>query len=117
MRLRSSLGTGVPKRCGWPPATQMGADANWINFEAVVSTSQDQIALTTGELVKEWIEGDRKYFHYKAEEKILKYFPFLSARYGIKMDRWQDVDIEIYYHEGHEYNIDMMIKSIKMFVS
>jgi hypothetical protein len=92
----------------------IGADADWINFEAVVSTSRDQIALSAGQLIGEWVEGDRRFFHYKAESKILKYFPFLSARYSVKKDRWQDVDIEIYYHPGHEYNIDMMIKSIKM---
>ncbi len=92
----------------------MGRDADWINFEAVVSTSSDQIALTAGELLNKWEEGDRNYFFYKAENKILKYFPFLSARYEMKKDRWKDVDIEIYYHPGHDYNIDMMIKSIKM---
>ena len=92
----------------------LGPDADWINFEAVVSTRQDQIALSAGELIKEWTEGDRRYFHYKAENKILKYFPFLSARYRVKKDQWEDVDIEIYYHPGHAYNIDLMIKSVKM---
>jgi len=93
--------------------TPMGRDGDWINYEAVVSTSSDQIALTVGELLSTWVEGGRSYFSYKAEHKILKYFPFLSARYEVKKDRWEDVDIEIYYHPGHDYNIDMMIKSIK----
>lgn len=92
----------------------LGTDADWINFEAIVSTSQDQIALTSGELIREWKEGNRKYFHYRAENTILKYFPFLSARYSLKKDRWQDVDIEIYHHPEHDTNIDKMIKSIKM---
>ena len=92
----------------------LGTDADWINFEAIVSTSQDQIALSSGELIREWKEGDRRYFQYKAENTILKYFPFLSARYSLKKDRWQDVAIEIYHHPEHDTNIDMMIKSIKM---
>ncbi len=88
-------------------------DADWVDFEAVVSTSRDQIALSPGELINEWTEGDRNYFHYKTQDKILKYFAFISARYQVKKDRWEDVGIEIFYHPGHEYNIDMMIKGVK----
>ncbi len=88
-------------------------DADWINFEAVVSTAKDQIALSPGELINEWTEGDRCYFQYKTQTKILKYFSCLSARYHVKKDRGQDVGIEIYFHPGHEYNIDMMIKGVK----
>jgi hypothetical protein len=88
-------------------------DADWIDFEAVVSTSRDQTALCPGELVNEWTEGERRYFHYKTRDKILKYFSFISARYRVKKDRWKDVGIEIFYHPDHEYNIDLMIKGVK----
>jgi hypothetical protein len=88
-------------------------DADWIYFEAVVSTSGDQIALSPGELINEWTEGGRNYFHYKSQDKILKYFAFISARYKVKKDRWKDVEIEILYHPGHDYNIDMMIDGVK----
>jgi hypothetical protein len=37
-------------------------DADWINFETVVSTSADQIALAPGYLQREWTEGGRRYF-------------------------------------------------------
>jgi hypothetical protein len=88
-------------------------DADWINFETVVSTSSDQIALSSGELIKEWTEGDRNYFHYKTRDRILKYFSFISGRYRVKKDRWKDVGIEIYYHPDHEYNIGLMIKGVQ----
>ena len=88
-------------------------DAGWINYEAVVSTSKDQIALTSGELIKEWINGDRRYFHYKTQDKILKYFSFISGKYSVKKDFWQDISIEIYYHKEHEYNVDLMVESVK----
>ena len=88
-------------------------DADWIDFEAVVSTSRDQIALSPGELIDDWTDGNRRFFHYKGQGKILKYFAFLSARYQVKKGRWKDVGIEIYYHPGHEYNVDLMIKGVK----
>ena len=28
-------------------------------------------------------------------------------------DKWKDVDIEFYYHKGHDYNIERMSKAIK----
>jgi aminopeptidase N len=36
-----------------------------------------------------------------------------SARYAVKHDWWQDVGIEIYYHPGHEYNLDRINKGAK----
>ena len=88
-------------------------DSDWVNFETTVSTSLDQIAIAPGYLQKEWTEGDRRYFHYKMDAPILNYVGYLSARYVIHRDRWNDVDIEIYHHPGHEYNIDKMVKGIK----
>jgi len=90
-----------------------GNDSDWIDFEAIVSTSKDQIAIAPGYLQKEWVKGERRYFHYKMDSKIVNFYCFNSGKYKIKHDIWNDVSIDIYYHKGHEYNIDSMIKSIK----
>lgn len=91
----------------------ISSQATWIDFEAVVSTSKDQIAIAPGYLQKEWEEGDRRYFHYKMDRPILDFYSFLSARYEVKKDRWNDVAIEVYYHPGHDRNLDRMINSVK----
>ena len=44
---------------------------------------------------------------------MLNLYAFQSARYLVKRDWWQDVGIEIYYHPGHEYNLERMDKGIK----
>ncbi len=88
-------------------------DSDWIDFETVVSTHADQIAVAPGYLQKEWTEGDRRYFHYKMDAPILHFYAYLSADYEVVRDRHGDVAIEIYYHPGHEYNLDRMIDSIK----
>ena len=93
--------------------TYISRDADWIDFEAVVSTSKDQIAIAPGYLQKEWLENDRRYFHYKMDSKILNFYAFNSARYEVLKDKWRDVDLEIYYHKGHEYNLDRMMKGMK----
>lgn len=100
--------------------TYISADADWIRFEAVVSTSEGQIAIAPGYLQKEWKESGRNYYHYKMDSPILNFYAFLSAKYEIKKDKWinpadpsKPVNIEIYYQKGHEYNLDQMIKGIK----
>lgn len=93
--------------------TYISKDADWIDFEAVVSTSADQIAIAPGYLQKEWEENGRKYFHYKMDSKILNFYAFNSAKYEIAKDTWNDVALEIYYQKGHEYNLDRMFKGIK----
>lgn len=88
-------------------------DADFITFEAVVSTVPDQIAVAPGYLQREWTDKGRRYFHYKMDSKIMNFYSFLSARYTVKKDKWNDVNIEIYYQKGHEYNLDRMIYGIK----
>ena len=93
--------------------TYISKDSDWIDFEATVSTSKDQIAIAPGYLQKEWTEGNRKYFHYKMDSKILNFYAFNSARYEVKKEMWKGISLEIYYHKGHEFNLDRMMKGMK----
>lgn len=93
--------------------TYISKDSDWIDFEATVSTSKDQIAIAPGYLQKEWLEEDRRYFHYKMDSKILNFYAFNSARYEVKKELWKGISLEIYYHKGHEYNLDRMLKGMK----
>ncbi len=102
--------------------TYIASDADWVDFETVVSTVPDQIAIAPGYLQREWTETvagkQRRYFHYKMDSKILNFYAWLSARYEVKRDVWhgadgKDVTIEIYYHKGHEYNLERMTAGVK----
>ena len=92
----------------------VASDADWINFNAVVSTSPDQVAIAPGTLEREWAANGRRYFNYRMERPILNFYSFQSARYEVRHDRWQDVTINVYYHPGHEYNLERMIKGVKV---
>lgn len=93
--------------------TYISNDADWVKFETTVSTSGDQIAIAPGYLQKEWKSGGRNYFHYKMDRPMLNFYAYNSARYEVKRDKWKDVNIEVYYNKGHEYNVARMISSIK----
>ncbi|PCH77827.1 MAG: hypothetical protein COB98_02315 [Flavobacteriaceae bacterium] len=93
--------------------TYIAKDADWVNFEARVSTSEDQIAIAPGYLQSEVVKNGRRYFHYKMDHKILNFYAFNSGRYEVKRDTWKDVKLEIYYHKGHEYNLERMMDGMK----
>ena len=115
------------KKFGLPPAERaldrddpaglavngLSGDADFITFETVVSTEEDQFAIAPGYLQKEWTEGGRRYFEYRMDSPILNFYSFQSGRYAVKKDRWNDVAIEVYYQPGHEYNLDRMIAATK----
>lgn len=88
-------------------------DADWIRFNTQISTDEHQIAIAPGYLQKEWKANGRRYFTYKMDSPILNFYAFLSADYQVKKSKWNDVNIEIYYQKGHEYNLDRMISSVK----
>lgn len=88
-------------------------DADWIRMETVISTSPDQIAVAPGTLLKEWEEDGKRYFRYRLDKSVLHFTSFISARYEVKREKWEDVDVEVYYHPEHAYNVDHMAEAIK----
>ncbi|NQZ22608.1 MAG: hypothetical protein HRT53_11180 [Colwellia sp.] len=88
-------------------------DSDFVNFETTVSTIKGQQAIAPGYLVKEWQQGKRSYFHYKMDKPMMNYYAYLSADYEVKRDSWHGIDIEVYYHKAHDYNVDRMITSAK----
>ena len=116
-RKRHGLAPRAPMAAPTDPqaagVNDVASDADWIDFEAVVSTSPDQLAITAGTLEREWMAGGRRYFHYKMDQPILNFYAFQSARYEVRHERWQDVTIDVYYHPGHDFNLERIVKGVR----
>ena len=84
-----------------------------LDFEAVLSTSPDQIAIAPGYLKKEWQSKGRRYFHYKMDRPISNFYSIISAKYATYTDKWNDIDITIYHHPWHTFNVKTMVQSVK----
>lgn len=93
--------------------TYLGNDGNWIHFKAVVSTAHDQVALAPGRLVKQWTENNRNYYSYQVDGKMLNFYSFLSADYQVERENYKGIELEVYYHKGHEFNLPHMFKAMK----
>ena len=87
--------------------------SDYINAETVISTSNDQMAIAPGSLIKKWTEGERNYFQYKVDHISQDFYAFISARYEVKVRKWNGVDIEVYYDKKHGVNIDMMLDAVE----
>ena len=91
-----------------------GADSNFVTYHSVVSTSADQIAISPGYLSREWQQDGRRYFEYSmGTARIQDFFSYISGSYAVKRDKWNGVNLEIYYLPSHTYDLDKMIGSAK----
>lgn len=91
----------------------ISSDADWIDFETTISTSPEQIAIAPGYLQDEWEQDGRRFFHYKMDSTMVNFYSFISAEFEVVRDRWNDVNIEIYHHPDHTYNLGYMIDGVK----
>ena len=97
--------------------TYISSTADWIDFEATISTSPEQIAIAPGYLQKEWTENGRRYFHYKMEDKMLNFYNIMSAEYEVIEEEHEGIKLQIFYHKGHNYNLERMMDGAKKALS
>ena len=106
----------MPKR-GDPRASRINlftANSDWITYRTVVSTSEDQIAIAPGYLVRTWQRDRRRYYEYSmGSTHILDFFAYMSARYAVRKEDYAGVNgpisLEVYYHPAHTFNIEEML--------
>lgn len=93
--------------------SMFGKTTDFITFETTVSTSPDQIAIAPGYLQREWTENGRRYFHYKMDAPIVNFYSYLSARHEVVREQHNGVNIEVYHHPRHHWNVATMVQSVK----
>jgi ABC-2 type transport system permease protein len=91
----------------------MGHMSGYINFEATLSTSLDQIAIAPGYLQKQWSKEGRSYFHYKMDAPIDNYFSIMSSNLAVQKQVHNGIDYEVYYHPNHDMNVPIMMDAMK----
>jgi ABC-2 type transport system permease protein len=115
VRAKFGLAPLTPARrgLGGSDQTYIGEqDSDLVRFSATLSTGIDQIAVTAGTLVRDWQEGDRRFFRYVLDGPSKVSFPFLSGRYRVVDTNVDGVAIQILHHPSHTANIDRMRESI-----
>lgn len=91
----------------------LSADSDWVEFRTLVSTEEDQIAVAPGYPEREWIENGRRYFEYVMDAPMQNMAAYLSARYAVRSETVDGVELSVFYHPGHEWNVDHMLETMK----
>ncbi|MGB3455181.1 MAG: M1 family aminopeptidase, partial [Litorimonas sp.] len=119
----------LPERMRWPDRddvdarrkhllTSFSGFADYVDFDAEVCTIESQIPVAPGKFRGETVEDGRRCRSYRSINPILNFFSFLTAEYEVRTDVWegngQRVDLEIYFHPAHDYNIDIMFEAMKV---
>ncbi|CAM3854560.1 M1 family aminopeptidase [Mucilaginibacter galii] len=82
-------------------------------LDLTLSTSADQIAISPGYLKKQWKQNGRAYFHYQMDKPIFNFFNITSGRFEVKREKWKGVNLEVYYHKPHNFNLGIMMAALK----
>lgn len=112
---------GLEPRAPMPGPDDAGArryrhsvrDADLVDVDMILGTSEDQIAITPGALRRSWTENGRRYYHYRTDAPTSFSATVFSAAYAVLEDRWKDVALRIYYHPTHDYVLDRTLRSMK----
>ena len=88
-------------------------DADWVNADITLTTDADQIPIAPGYQVSSTVANGRRTARFVTEAPILDFFSMQSARYAVKSETYKGVAISVYYHPGHPWNVDRMIRTAK----
>jgi hypothetical protein len=87
--------------------------ADWTTLDLTVATSADQLVVTSGRLVSDRRNGDRRTFRFVAANPIPSSFVISSARYAVARERHDGVNVEVYHHPAHAQNVDRILRAAK----
>jgi ABC-2 type transport system permease protein len=89
-------------------------DAEWVTGDITVTTDADQTPIAPGTTVSDTTANGRRTARFRTDAPIIPFFSVQSARYAVRRDRWNDVDLAVYYHPDHAYNVERMLAAMKL---
>ncbi len=109
-RKKRKLGRTMPLK---KPTDPKEPTAEWLTLDMQVSTTANQTAIGTGELIKSWRKNNRNYFHYKTDVPLRFRFGVSSAAYAVKKTEHRGITIAVYYHPTHHENVNSLIANAR----
>ncbi|OYW23898.1 MAG: hypothetical protein B7Z43_01475 [Sphingomonas sp. 12-62-6] len=90
------------------------ANASWVKSDITVTTDAGQTPIAPGKKVSDVTAGGRRTAHFVATAPILAFFSVQSAAYAEKSADASGVKTTVYYDPKHDYNVDRMLKAMKL---
>jgi aminopeptidase N len=110
---------GLPERQPFPrlndaaaPRSPPNGDVSWTTSDIILSTVADQVPVAPGRQVAERIAGGRRIARFVSTTPVSNFFLFQSARYALRKRTVGGIDYAVYYHPGHHWNVDRMLRAM-----
>ena len=93
--------------------------ADYVDFNANICVDSGQIPIAPGQFKGETKGPDNRVCRqYEAINPIMNFFSFVAADYDVAEGVWKnpngdDVDLRIFHHAGHPFNIDLMMEAMQ----
>ncbi|HLM69254.1 MAG TPA: ABC transporter permease, partial [Longimicrobium sp.] len=85
---------------------------HWTTADITLSTVADQTPIAPGRRVSDVVRGGRRIARFVSEAPIREKFSVQSARYAEKRRRHAGVDLAVYHHAAHPWNVDRMLGAL-----
>lgn len=89
-------------------------DSDWVTSEITVTTDADQTPIAPGYVRSDETRNGRRTVRFVSDAPINHFFSIQSARYAIARDRWNGVELAVYHHPQHDYNVKRMLDAMKV---
>ncbi len=104
---------GFPQESAHSENHYFAWDSDRVDANITISTSENQVAFSTGSMVRQWSENGRQFSEYRSAEPIKFNFFFLSGRFEARRDRWNEIPITVYHHPSHTQNLEDIVDGVK----
>jgi ABC-2 type transport system permease protein len=95
-----------------PTASAKPDLGEWTTSDITISTSADQTPIAPGRKISDVIRGGRRIARFVSEAPIASTFSIQSARYAVRHRQHGKVDLAVYYHPSHAWNVDRMLDAM-----
>jgi ABC-type transport system involved in multi-copper enzyme maturation permease subunit len=109
---------GLPEASGVPKLEDLAATAKpvagrgWAKTDITVSTSPDQTPVAPGNRVSDEVRGGRRVVRFVSGAPIQPRFSIQSGRYAVKRRQHAGVELAVYHHPAHAWNVDRMLDAL-----
>lgn len=109
---------GLPDRPAGPKLEDVAATmkvsplGGWVTADITLSTTADQTPVAPGRRVSDEVRGGRRVARFVSDVPIRATFSVQSARYAEARRRHRGVELAVYHHAAHPWNVERMLDAL-----
>ncbi|HVU29476.1 MAG TPA: M1 family aminopeptidase [Sphingomicrobium sp.] len=86
--------------------------SDWVTSDIRLTTDADQTPIAPGARVSDSTANGRRTAHFLSTAPILNFFSIQSADYKVASEDHNGIRLQVFYHEGHDWNVPKMLKAM-----